>query len=37
MNGSIKKVLTIDFNKDGLKDIIIVYNNNSIRLLKKYK
>ncbi len=37
INGSIKKVLTIDFNKDGLKDILIVYKNNSIRLLKKYK
>lgn len=33
----IKKVVPIDFNNDWLKDIAILYNNSTIRLLKHYK
>jgi hypothetical protein len=33
---SIFKVLTIDFNNDGLKDLIVAHNDGSIKLLKNY-
>ena len=36
INGWIKKVVSLDFNNDGLKDIVIAYKN-KIRILKNYK
>lgn len=35
-NKTIFKVLPIDFNKDGVKDLIVVYTDGVIKLLKNY-
>jgi hypothetical protein len=32
----IERVTSIDFNKDGLKDLLVVYTDGSVRLLKNY-
>jgi hypothetical protein len=32
----IERVTSIDFNKDGLKDLLVVYGDGSVRLLKNY-
>ena len=33
---TIFKVLPIDFNKDGVKDLLVVYTDGTIKLLKNY-
>jgi hypothetical protein len=35
-NKTILKVLPIDFNKDGIKDLIVVYTDGVVKLLKNY-
>ncbi|MEI7918872.1 MAG: VCBS repeat-containing protein [bacterium] len=35
-NKTIFKVLPIDFNKDGIKDLLVVYTDGSIKLVKNY-
>lgn len=35
-NKTIFKVLPIDFNKDGLKDLIVVYTDGVVKLIKNY-
>ena len=35
-NKTIFKVLPIDFNKDGIKDLIVVYTDGVIKLVKNY-
>jgi FG-GAP-like repeat len=32
----IERVTSIDFNKDGLKDLLVIYTDGSVRLLKNY-
>ena len=33
---TIFKVLSIDFNKDGVKDLLVVYTDGVMKLLKNY-
>lgn len=35
-NKTILKVLPIDFNKDNLKDLLVVYTDGTVKLLKSY-
>jgi len=35
-NKTIFKTLPIDFNSDGLKDLLVVYTDGTVKLLKNY-
>jgi len=37
VNAGIKKALSLDFNNDWLKDLVIAYDSNKLRILKNYK